>query len=162
MTSTDSSRTSAGSPTQWQAEGVSHPGQRNNERLGGGAVRLDRVVKRFGSTTAVAGIDLDIESGEFFSLLGASGCGKTTTLRMIAGFERPDEGKVLLDGRDMSGTPPHRRPVNTVFQAYALFPFLSVAENVAFGLRYQKASKFESTRRVNEALALTGLTDFAD
>ena len=138
------------------------PVQPTGERLGGGAIRLDKVVKRFGSTTAVAGIDLDIASGEFFSLLGASGCGKTTTLRIIAGFERPDEGKVLLDGEDMSGTPPHRRPVNTVFQAYALFPFLTVAENVAFGLRYKKASKGETARRVKEALALTSLTDFAE
>src|SRR3954447_19414580 len=127
----------------------------------GGAIRLDGVVKRFDDVTAVAGIDLEIASGEFFSLLGASGCGKTTTLRMIAGFERPDEGRVLLDGVDLVGTPPHRRPVNTVFQAYALFPFLSVAENVAFGLKYQKLSKSELTRRVDEALALTAMTGFA-
>src|SRR3954447_7159442 len=86
----------------------------------GGAIRLEGVVKRFGDVTAVDGIDLDIASGEFFSLLGASGCGKTTTLRMIAGFERPDEGRILLDGADTVDTPPHRRPVNTVFQAYAL------------------------------------------
>jgi spermidine/putrescine transport system ATP-binding protein len=127
----------------------------------GGAIRVDRVVKRFGDVTAVDGIDLDIASGEFFSLLGASGCGKTTTLRMIAGFERPDEGRILLDDVDLAGTPPHRRPVNTVFQAYALFPFLSVAENVAFGLKYQKLSKGELTRRVDEALALTAMTGFA-
>jgi spermidine/putrescine transport system ATP-binding protein len=86
----------------------------------GGAIRLEGVVKRFDDVTAVAGIDLDIASGEFFSLLGSSGCGKTTTLRMIAGFERPDGGRILLDGDDMVGTPAHRRPVNTVFQAYAL------------------------------------------
>src|SRR4051812_30680821 len=124
-------------------------------RPAGGAVRLEGVVKRFGPATAVAGIDLDVASGEFFSLLGASGCGKTTTLRMIGGFERPDEGRILLDGSDLAATPPHRRPVNTVFQAYALFPFLSVADNVAFGLKYQKLAKADAARRVDEALALT-------
>src|SRR3954453_6146219 len=123
----------------------------------GGAIRVDGVVKRFGDVTAVAGIDLDIPRGEFFSRLGASGCGKTPTLRMIAGFERPDEGRILLDGTDMVGPPPHRRPVNTVFQAYALFPFLSVADNVAFGLKYKRMPKSEMTRRVDEALALTAM-----
>ena len=135
----------------------SHP----QDAPSGGAIRVDGVVKRFGDVTAVDGIELDIASGEFFSLLGASGCGKTTTLRMIAGFERPDEGRILLDGADMVGTPPHRRPVNTVFQAYALFPFLSVADNVAFGLKYQRMPKTEVTRRVDEALALTAMTGFA-
>ena len=89
-------------------------------------------------------------SGEFFSLLGPSGCGKTTTLRMIAGFERPSEGQILLDGVDVAQVPPHKRNVNTVFQNYALFPHLSVEENVAFGLRYQKASKQETTERVGQ------------
>jgi hypothetical protein len=96
----------------------------------GGRVELVGLVKRFGEDTAVDGISLDIPGGEFFSILGPSGCGKTTTLRMIAGFERPDEGRILLDGRDMAQTPPHRRPVNTVFQNYALFPHLSVGQNV--------------------------------
>ena len=96
-------------------------------------------------------------SGEFFSLLGPSGCGKTTTLRLIAGFERPDEGQILLDGVDMVQTPPHKRNVNTVFQNYALFPHLTVAENVAFGLRYQDVSKQEAKTKVADALELVRL-----
>ena len=116
--------------------------------MAGGEVQLVDLVKRFGDFTAVAGINLDMPSGEFFSLLGPSGCGKTTTLRMIAGFERPTEGQILLDGVDMAQTPPHKRNVNTVFQNYALFPHLTVEENVAFGLRYKKASKQETKERV--------------
>src|SRR6516164_8404157 len=95
-----------------------------------GQVQIFDLVKRFGEVTAVAGINLDVAGGEFFSLLGPSGCGKTTTLRLIAGFEQPTEGKILLDGLDVAQTPPHKRSVNTVFQSYALFPFLDVAENV--------------------------------
>ncbi len=110
---------------------------------------------------AVTGIDLDIPAGQFYSLLGASGCGKTTTLRMIAGFEKPDSGRIELDGRDVAGDPPHRRPVNTVFQTYALFPFMSVWDNVAFGLRYLKTSKDETKRRVGEALDLVQMGKFA-
>ena len=120
------------------------------------------LVKRFGDFSAVAGINLDMPSGEFFSLLGPSGCGKTTTLRMIAGFERPTEGQILLDGEDMAQTPPHKRNVNTVFQNYALFPHLTVQENVAFGLKYQKASKEETTKRVGDALELVQMTQFAE
>ena len=117
--------------------------------MAGGEVVLVDLVKRFADVTAVAGINLSMPSGEFFSLLGPSGCGKTTTLRLIAGFERPDEGQILLDGVDMVQTPPHKRNVNTVFQNYALFPHLTVAENVAFGLRYQDVSKQDAkkTRR---------------
>ncbi|MEO8291862.1 MAG: ABC transporter ATP-binding protein [Actinomycetota bacterium] len=126
----------------------------------GGQVQLVDLVKRFGDFTAVAGIDLQMPAGEFFSLLGPSGCGKTTTLRMIAGFERPDGGQILLDGEDMAQTPPHKRNVNTVFQSYALFPHLSVEENVAFGLRYKGASKQESRERVGRALELVQLTGF--
>src|SRR5438094_7762971 len=108
--------------------------------MGGGEVGLVDLVKQFGDITAVDGVSLDMPEGEFFSLLGPSGCGKTTTLRLIAGFERPDEGQILLDGVDMAQTPPHKRNVNTVFQNYALFPHLTVADNVAFGLRYKDVS----------------------
>ena len=119
-----------------------------------GSLRLSGLTKRFGDEVAVDGIDLEIGAGEFFSLLGSSGCGKTTTLRMIAGFEKPDAGSIHLDGRDLSQVPPHKRPVNTVFQSYALFPFLSVFDNVAFGLRYSEAGKDEQRRRVDAALGL--------
>ena len=129
--------------------------------MAGGEVQLVDLVKRFGEFTAVAGINLAMPSGEFFSLLGPSGCGKTTSLRMIAGFERPTEGQILLDGVDMAHTPPHKRDVNTVFQNYALFPHLSVEENVAFGLRYQKASKTETVTRVGEALELVQMSAFS-
>src|SRR6476659_7877655 len=125
-----------------------------------GDIRLVDLVKRFGDTVAVNGIDLEVAPGEFFTMLGPSGCGKTTTLRLIAGFERPSEGKILLDGTDMSRTPPHKRRVNTVFQSYALFPHKTVAENVAFGLRYQRATKAEAKRRVDEALALVRMEPF--
>jgi spermidine/putrescine transport system ATP-binding protein len=125
--------------------------------VGGGEVRLVGLVKRFEDVTAVDGIDLEIPGGEFFALLGPSGCGKTTTLRLVAGFEQPTDGRILLDGVDMARTPPHRRRVNTVFQSYALFPFLNVADNVAFGLRFQDVPKAEARRRVAEALALVQL-----
>jgi spermidine/putrescine transport system ATP-binding protein len=128
----------------------------------GGAVRLVGLTKRFGDVEALAGIDLDIEGGEFFSLLGPSGCGKTTTLRLIAGFEQPTAGEVRVDGRDMARTPPHRRNVNTVFQSYALFPFLSVHDNVAFGLRVRRSTAREARSRVREALALVRLEGLAD
>ena len=130
--------------------------------MASGEVRLVDLVKRFGDFTAVAGINLDMPSGEFFSLLGPSGCGKTTTLRMIAGFERPSEGQILLDGNDMAQTPPHKRNVNTVFQNYALFPHLTVADNVAFGLKYKKASKQETIERVGSALELVQMSQFAN
>jgi spermidine/putrescine transport system ATP-binding protein len=131
----------------------------------GGAVRLVGLEKRFEGSHAVRGIDLDIDAGEFFSLLGPSGCGKTTTLRMIAGFEEPSAGEILLDGADLVSVPAHRRPVNTVFQSYALFPFLNVWDNVAFGLRYQKGGgkdhKDLARRRVGEMLELVQMSDFA-
>ncbi|BBX09640.1 polyamine-transporting ATPase [Mycolicibacterium aichiense] len=127
----------------------------------GGAIRLHQLAKAFDGVPAVTGIDLDIPAGQFYSLLGASGCGKTTTLRMIAGFEKPDSGRIELDGRDVAQDPPHKRPVNTVFQTYALFPFMSVWDNVAFGLRYQKTPKQDVKRRVGEALELVRMHEFA-
>ena len=120
----------------------------------GGQVELVDLVKRFGEVTAVDRLDLRIPGGEFFSLLGPSGCGKTTTLRLIAGFEQPTSGTIVLDGVDVAHIPPHKRHVNTVFQSYALFPFLSVEENVAFGLRYKGMAKREASHNVREALAL--------
>ena len=133
-----------------------------SEGHAGGRVQLEGLTMRYGAFEAVRGIDLDIPSGEFFSLLGPSGYGKTTTLRMIAGFERPSAGRVLLDGRDVSNTPPHRRNVNTDFQNYALFSHLTVAENVAFGLRFTKVAKEESRIRVGEALSLVQMEEFRD
>ena len=126
----------------------------------GGQVQLVDLVKRFAEVTAVGGINVDVVGGEFFSLLGPSGCGKTTTLRLIAGFEQPTEGRVILDGRDVAHTPPHKRNVNTVFQSYALFPFLTVEENVSFGLRYKNVTKAGARRRVAEALALVQLEGY--
>ena len=126
----------------------------------GGHVELVQLTKRFGEIEAVRGISLEVPEGEFFSLLGPSGCGKTTTLRLIAGFERPDSGQIVLDGRDMAQTPPHKRQVNTVFQSYALFPHMSVGENVAFGLRFQKVSKDEGVEKVARALELVRLSGY--
>jgi spermidine/putrescine transport system ATP-binding protein len=127
--------------------------------LAGGRIELVSLTKRF-HEVAVDNIDLQIASGEFFSLLGPSGCGKTTTLRLIAGFEQPTAGKILLDGQDVSSVPPHRRNVNTVFQSYALFPFLTVFDNVAFGLRNKKLSKAELAKRVYSTLDLVKLRSF--
>jgi spermidine/putrescine transport system ATP-binding protein len=121
------------------------------------AVTLDGVRKGFDEVTAVDDVTLEIESGEFFSLLGPSGCGKTTSLRMVAGFERPDAGRVLIGDVDVTDTPPHKRPVNTVFQSYALFPHLSVEQNVAFGLRFKPVDRAEGRRRVAEMLELVRL-----
>ena len=124
-------------------------------------ITLEHVVKRFGSYVAVENADFAIERGEFFSLLGPSGCGKTTTLRMIAGFEQPSDGRILLDGRDVSRVPPYRRNVNTVFQHYALFPHMTVADNVAFGPRSQKVGAEETARRVEQLLSVVRLAQYA-
>jgi spermidine/putrescine transport system ATP-binding protein len=120
-------------------------------------VRLERVSKHFGDLVAVKDLDLDIGRGEFFTMLGPSGCGKTTTLRMVAGFEQPTAGRVLIEGSDVAGLPSYKRPTNTVFQSYALFPHLSVGDNVAFGLRRKKVAKDEIARRVTAELERVGL-----
>ncbi|MET0473518.1 MAG: ABC transporter ATP-binding protein [Mycobacterium sp.] len=124
-------------------------------------VEIDHVTKRFDDYVAVADADFSIASGEFFSMLGPSGCGKTTTLRMIAGFETPTEGAIRLEGADVSRVPPHKRNVNTVFQHYALFPHMTVWDNVAYGPRSLKHGKAEVKRRVDELLDVVRLTDFA-
>jgi spermidine/putrescine transport system ATP-binding protein len=128
--------------------------------MAGGSIELCGLTKWF-AEVAVDNIDLSVASGEFFSLLGPSGCGKTTTLRLIAGFEQPDAGTIRLDGTEVTNVPPHRRNVNTVFQSYALFPFLDVFDNVAFGLRHRDVGKADLRRRVGEALELVKMTSFA-
>ena len=120
-------------------------------------VRLESVRKAYGDVVAVDGIDLDVPQGEFFTMLGPSGSGKTTTLRLIAGFESPDEGRILLKGADVSSQPPYERDVNTVFQDYALFPHMTVAENVAYGLKIKRVKKAERTKRTAEVLELVRL-----
>jgi spermidine/putrescine transport system ATP-binding protein len=124
------------------------------------SVEIRGLTKRFGDVSAVDSISLDIRKGEFFSLLGPSGCGKTTLLRMIGGFELPTAGSLRIHGKDMTRTPPYLRPVNMVFQHYALFPHLTVEENVAFGLRYRKLDRPAQVRRVSETLALVQLSGF--
>ncbi len=121
-------------------------------------VEFRSVTKRFGDLTAVDAVSLQVHTGEFLSLLGPSGCGKTTSLRMIAGFEQPDEGEILIGGVDAVGTPPYRRDVNTVFQQYALFPHMTILDNVAYGLKQKRVGKEERYRRSREALELVRLT----
>ncbi len=125
-------------------------------------VRLDKVRKQYGSFVAVHEADFSIGRGEFFAMLGPSGCGKTTTLKMIAGFEEPTSGRIILEGDDVSDVPPHKRNVNTVFQQYALFPHMTVFDNVAFGPRSKKLNDDEVTRRVREMLEVVRLSEFAD
>src|SRR5215510_13463596 len=115
-------------------------------------VELRRVTKRWGSFTAVADVSLEVRAGEFMTLLGPSGCGKTTLLRMISGFESPTEGRVFLAGEDVTEQPPYRRNVNQVFQSYALFPHLTVEENIAFGLKMKKVAKTEIAERVRRGV----------
>ncbi len=127
-----------------------------------GSVELQGVTKRFGSMVAVDQLDLVVHPGEFLSLLGPSGCGKTTTLRMLAGFEQPDEGFIRISGQYVQGIPPYKRDVNTVFQAYALFPHMTVSENVAYGLRQKGVSKAEIATRVSEALDMVKMSKLAE
>jgi spermidine/putrescine transport system ATP-binding protein len=124
-------------------------------------IRLAGVSKRYGEKEVLHAVDLDVRRGEFLTLLGPSGCGKTTTLKMIAGFETPTTGRILLDGVDVSGTPPYKRHLNTVFQQYALFPHMSVYDNVAFGPRTAGVTRSEVHERVVETLAMVNMSDFA-
>jgi spermidine/putrescine transport system ATP-binding protein len=137
------------------------PADRRTEGSGSGStgsVQLEGVTKKFGGFQAVDHIDLEIASGEFFTMLGPSGCGKTTTLRMIAGFEQPTSGKVMIDGIDVAGEPAYKRPTNTVFQSYALFPHMTLEENVGFGLKRKKVGKDAIKKRVADELERVGLS----
>ena len=139
------------------------PASRASEAaVGGRGIELRGVTKRYGSNVALRSLDLEIRDGEFFCLLGPSGCGKTTTLNLIGGFVGPTEGTISLRGRRIDTLPPHKRPVNTVFQSYALFPHMSVRGNVAFGLKMDRVKRQETARRVDEALALVGLEEYGD
>ncbi len=129
---------------------------------GKAVISLERVTRRFGALTAVDAVSVDFTEGEFFALLGPSGCGKTTLLRMIAGFEDPDEGQIMLDGEDMTGLRANRRPVNLMFQSYALFPHMTVRGNVSYGLEMEQLDKTEIRRRVEEILEMTELAALAD
>ena len=130
--------------------------------MNNGFLEFRGVSKRFGSVRAVDGVSLEIRKGEFFSLLGPSGCGKTTMLRLAAGFEEPDAGRVFLDGADITGLPPNKRPVNTIFQSYALFPHLTVRDNIAFGLAIAKRPKKDIRGEVDRMLELIHMADQAD
>ncbi len=125
-------------------------------------LRIANVVKKFGDTTAVDGVDLDIRKNEIFALLGSSGCGKSTLLRMLAGMERPTSGKIILDGEDITALAPYDRPINMMFQSYALFPHMSVADNIAFGLKQDKMPKGEIDARVAEMLDLVQMRKYAN
>ena len=124
-------------------------------------VKIERVTKKFDETVAVDDVSLTINKGEIFALLGGSGSGKSTLLRMLAGFERPTEGRIFLDGQDITDLPPYDRPINMMFQSYALFPHMSVADNIAFGLKQDKMSKAEIDERVAEMLKLVHMTQYA-
>ncbi|HWI30633.1 MAG TPA: ABC transporter ATP-binding protein [Microbacterium sp.] len=147
----------APAPTTTAPDGTSPPPSETP-----GSVVLDRISKHYGDQLAVDALSLTVDPGQFISLLGPSGCGKTTTLRMIAGFEHPDSGDIRVSGRSVLGTPAYRRDVNTVFQAYALFPHLSIAENVAYGLQQRNTPKAELRERVSRALDLVQMRRFAD
>ncbi|KVK93186.1 ABC transporter ATP-binding protein [Burkholderia territorii] len=130
-------------------------------RSDAGFVRIEKLVKKFGDAVAVHEVDLCVGKGELFALLGSSGCGKSTLLRMLAGFETPTSGRILVDGTDITECPPYRRPVNMMFQSYALFPHLSVAQNVAFGLKWEKMTRLARRERVMQMLELVQMTSFA-
>ncbi|MCB2108479.1 MAG: ATP-binding cassette domain-containing protein, partial [Rhodobacteraceae bacterium] len=124
-----------------------------------GVIAIENIRKSFGSVVAVDGVSLEIAANEFVALLGASGCGKTTLLRIVAGLETPDAGRILIEGADVTGAPPYKRPINLMFQSYALFPHMSVRGNVEFGLRQEGLSGSDLVRRVDEALDLVELRD---
>jgi len=124
-------------------------------------LKIENITKRFGDFTAVDDVSLDVYRGEIFCLLGGSGSGKTTLLRMLAGFETPTSGRIMLDGRDLSAVPPYERPVNMMFQSYALFPHMSVEKNIAFGLEQERLGKDEIKRRVGEILEIVKMGGFA-
>lgn len=137
-------------------------GVTQDQQAGAGQLEIKGVTKQFGEHTALDSLNLTVEPGEFLSLLGPSGCGKTTLLRIIAGFEDPTQGEVLLSGRNLIGVPAYRRPVNTVFQSYALFPHMSVADNVAFGLQRKRVPKKEIRERVMQSLKLVQMDGFVE
>ncbi|WP_390680729.1 ABC transporter ATP-binding protein [Burkholderia anthina] len=134
----------------------------NPARSGAGFVHIEKLVKQFGDAVAVREVDLSVGKGELFALLGSSGCGKSTLLRMLAGFEAPTSGRILVDGTDITECPPYRRPVNMMFQSYALFPHLSVAQNVAFGLKWEKLTRQARKERVMQMLELVQMASFAN
>ncbi|MBI3438385.1 MAG: ATP-binding cassette domain-containing protein, partial [Proteobacteria bacterium] len=144
-------------------ETASNPNVRPAPHLKDNAIiRFEGITKRFGKVTAVDSVNLDIREGEFFALLGPSGCGKTTLLRMLAGFETPTEGRILIDGQDVAQLPPNKRPVNMVFQSYAVFPHMSVTDNVGYGLKMDNVPADEIAKRVADALELVKLGGFGD
>jgi spermidine/putrescine transport system ATP-binding protein len=151
----------SGRPTQ-RSSPTALPPPDSQQRHAAGALRLIGIRKRYGSVDAVSGVDLEIAAGEFLAILGPSGSGKTTTLRIVGGFVRPDEGRIELSGRDVTNVPPYRRDVNTVFQSYALFPHMTVAANVAYGLKVKRVARAERRKRVAEALALVQLEHAQD
>ena len=125
-------------------------------------IEIKNLSKSFGDKKVLEDINLYIRRGEFMTLLGPSGCGKTTLLRMIAGFLQPDEGSILMEGKELAGVPPHERPLNTVFQRYALFPHLDVYDNIAFGLKLKKVPEDEIEKRVRRVLKLVAMSDYED
>jgi len=145
-----------------QGEPLVRPSNGTRERPGPPLVRIEEVTKRFNGVAAVDRVSLDIQRGELFAILGSSGCGKTTLLRMMAGFEQPTSGRILIDGVDMTHVPPYERPVNLMFQSYALFPHMTVTQNVAYGLKKERVAAAEIKARVAEMLALVRLEALAD